>query len=352
MSRLWIDYMAPCDVFFFSSILKEFSEVPQLETILTARSHAETESLLVDYNVNAKIIGEHDVSNSYLQTLSFTRRNLSLYCGVPSFDISLSLANIYGIIVSLMRNRPSISIIDNDLIEYERSTMEKIAAKIHAKAHWIIAPVSYPIEKTIEKGANVDRTFTFDGYKEDIYIADYAPDTAFMEKVPFKDFIVIRPEALYSTYVHNKGSITPQLLKKFSREGINVVYLPRHKEDTCYIDGIVDQSNIWIPPKALNGLDLVYYSKAILTGSGTFAREAACMGKPAVSFFPDQLLAVDASLVNQRKMYHSLDPDDIVDYVLSECRCPSEVSFEENKRIKGEFISILKGIFETEKIYG
>jgi len=68
----------------------------------------------------------------------------------------------------------------------------------------------------------------------------------------------------------------------------------------------------------MNGLDLCYYASAVLTGSGTFAREAACMGNKSVSFFPgNSLLSVDRKLVDEGKILHSRDPHEIVDYVLS-----------------------------------
>ena len=41
---------------------------------------------------------------------------------------------------------------------------------------------------------------------------------------------------------------------------------------------------IFVPEGPLNGLD-VCYSDAVLTGAGTFAREAAILGTPAISFF-------------------------------------------------------------------
>ena len=46
------------------------------------------------------------------------------------------------------------------------------------------------------------------------------------------------------------------------------------------------------PEEPLNGLDVCYYSKSVLTGAGTFAREAA-FGYLAVSFSRRKTLTVD-----------------------------------------------------------
>jgi len=41
------------------------------------------------------------------------------------------------------------------------------------------------------------------------------------------------------------------------------------------------------------------------------------MGKPAVSFFPGPLLSVDRSMVEEERMLHSRDPNEIASYLES-----------------------------------
>ena len=68
--------------------------------------------------------------------------------------------------------------------------------------------------------------------------------------------------------------------------------------------------------KELGDIDACFYADAILTGAGTMAREAACMGVPSVSFFAgSRLLAVDQSLVDAGKMYFSRDVASIMRYL-------------------------------------
>ncbi len=343
--------MAPCDVFFFSSILSELAGCDELTLCLTAREHAETISLLRERHIPARIIGHHDVSSRLTQLSSFIDRNLRLYFGVGDFDVSMTLANIYGVIVSRLRNRPSISIIDNDLVEYRRTMMESVAARVHASTDWIVAPRAYPIDMTIRNGADPSRVLTIDGYKEDVYVADYSPDPHFPGQVPFDRYVVIRPEALYSTYVHIKESITEELIRLLSCNGVNIVFLPRQLKDVQSTSLLKDTSRVWVPGKALNGLDLAYYSEVVLTGSGTFAREAACMNKPAVSFFPDRLLAVDRSLVESGKIYHSRNPSEILEYVLSKMdRGEAGYVSERSIQARSQFLAIVRRILEEEAL--
>ena len=95
----------------------------------------------------------------------------------------------------------------------------------------------------------------------------------------------------------------------------------------------------------MNGLDLCYYSDAVLTGSGTMAREAACMGKPAVSFFPNkEFLSVDEQLINEGKMIHSRKAQDIGEYVLSQKEKKVKTDFTRSKKVKKEVVGIIRNI--------
>ena len=153
----------------------------------------------------------------------------------------------------------------------------------------------------------------FNGFKEDIYIADYQPDPNFLNQLPFKEFITIRPENLKASYVPiNSRTIVPELFKVFKDE--NILFLPRYIEERQYAVG---SPNVFMPDSPLNGLDVCYYSKAILTGAGTFAREAALMGTPAVSFFPGKkFLNVDVIMQERGWEFKSRDPKAIYEYVI------------------------------------
>ena len=333
--------MAPCDIFLYQSIINSLNK--NYIIINTLRNHAETISLANDNKINAEIIGDHQVGSIISQLSSFSNRCFNLLLRVPKFDVSISLANLYAIFVSKVRFSKSISIIDNDLIEYNRTPLERVASYFHTIPTNIMAPKSYPINLTIKNGANPDKIITFNGFKEDIYVSDYRPNNNFLDYLPFKEYIVVRPEALYSTYIHHKMSIVPSLLKLFQKENYNVIYLPRHTSDLAYLKQL-SSDNIWVPKKALNGLDLAFYAIATTTGSGTFAREAACMSKTAVSFFPDKLLAVDKSLIDQKRLFHSRLPEEIMRYIIDNKN--KQADLNRSKLVKKEFMAKLNQLLD------
>jgi predicted glycosyltransferase len=137
-------------------------------------------------------------------------------------------------------------------------------------------------------------------------------------------------------------SLVPELIKFLSKQGLNILYLPRYEIDRTYVNM---QSNIYIPEKPLNGLDVCYYSDAVLTGAGTFAREAAIMGTPAISFFAGkQLLAVDRDMIEKKMIYYSRNINNLINYLEQNPKVKIENNLNRSKKVQKEVFEILDNI--------
>ena len=340
--KIWIDLINPSDVFFFEALLDELQQKHQI--FVTARDRSETIALAHSFDITPKVIGK-DFSNRAIKTLNHALRTIGLFFAVPRFDVALAFGGSMSIAVSKARFKPSIVFNDNDLIFSQRTLAGSFETKIMARASYIIMPSSCSADAVVQEGARKESIYQFDGYKEDVYIADYKPDPDFLQNLPFSEFVVLRPEALFAAYVTETKSIVPLLLRGLPSRGINVVYLPRIGNDLRYLEGI-EGANVFIPKQALNGLDLCWYADAVLTGSGTFAREAACLGTTAVSFFPERLLAVDEQLVSKCKMLHSRNVDEIMAYVLSKPKEDRSLDLERCRKVKQQVSQLVRGILE------
>ena len=71
----------------------------------------------------------------------------------------------------------------------------------------------------------------------------------------------------------------------------------------------------------------MFFSEAVLTGAGTFAREAACLGIPSFSFYSGKsLLAVDKELIRQGKMYFSRQVPELISKLRVSKRTDSDLA--------------------------
>jgi len=325
--RIWIDIKNSHEPLLFKSLMRDLP----YEFYITARDYAEVIPLLKKYGIPYKKVGGFHAKNKITKAVYLGWRSLRLALTVPKFDFFLSHGSIYGIIASKIRFRKSITIFDGDITS-------PILKRIFRYSDYLILTEFTNYKKF---GIDDSKVRIFHGFKEDIYIADLNPEEC-PKEIPFEkgEYVIIRPEAYGAYYVSMDKTIVPELIRLFNKENINVVLLPRYPEER---EKYSKFSNVYIPPNPINGICGAYYAKAVLTGSGTLGREAACMGTIAVSFFPGkELLSVDRELINRGWLFHSRNPEEIVNYVLNASK--RKESIERSKKVKKEVVEIIKEI--------
>lgn len=331
--RIWIDVTNSPHVNVLMPIYKHL-QAQGHELIITARDFSETIPMLRQNGIEPIVIGNHKGKNRLKKIGGLVGRYVNLLRQVPKFDLAFSLGGSYTSVIAWLRHKPSITFSDNDF------TTHKFVTYMFS-SHFIFP--TYLHYQAAQKKFNIkdEQIHTFDGFKEDIYIADYTVDEHFLDQLPFKEFITIRPENLKAAYVPKDAvTIVPQLFEVFKDQ--NILFLPRYEEEKKMAEGY---PNIWYPAGPLKGLDVCYYTKVMLTGAGTFAREAALLGVPAVSFFPrNEFLAVDVVLQEQGKEFKSRSAEDIRNYVLTAQRGQS--SQDRSKKVLAEVLKIFDEIIE------
>lgn len=303
MSKIWFDIDNTPHVNFFKPIINHLKADNQI--IYTLKEFAEVEKLFIkEIGSPYKMVGKHKGGSKIMKVLGVAERTIQLMMRMEKFDLKISIGGDSSNLCAKARFKKSITFDDNETAPNWRY------APFTDMAFW---PKAIPYEIIKKQGFGKAKTYQYDGYKEDIYIADYVPDESFLDTLPFEEYVVVRPENILANYVDSKKTIVPDLIKKLLQKGYNVLYLPRYKHDHDYVE---KSNKIFIPDAPLRGLDVCYHAQAVLTGAGTIARESVCLGTPAVSFYAgSKLLMVDKSLIKEKRMIHSRSVDEIVDHV-------------------------------------
>ena len=329
--RIWIDITNTPHVNVLMPIIRHLEKDHEL--IFTARDFSETLPLLKKNGITPIVYGNYKGKSRVKKMMGLLGRMWTMLFKLPKFDLALSLGGNYTSAIAFLRGKKSIVFSDND-ISFKFFSF--------AMGSYFIFPYYFKYQKVQKKYRIKDAQIkTFNGFKEDIYIAEFEPDPTFLEQLPFRDFITIRPENLKASYVpKDSTTIVPQLFEVFRDK--NILFLPRYEEEKKYAEGY---SNVWYPNGPLSGLDVCYYTQAMLTGAGTFAREAALLGVPAVSFFPSPVfLSVDEAMQELGIEFKSRDPQAIRQYVDTAAR--KEASTERSKTVQQEVFDIIDGIIE------
>lgn len=299
---IWFDITNVPHVNFLLPIIREYEQ--EFEMVFSVRDFAETKSLF-EKRIGKPYIegGKHQGGNKLKKLWGLFQRIVKFNKEIPAFDIKISVGGDSSSPVAWRRGKMAVTFDDNE-----------------TSPNWMYAPFTdlafWPkvINPTVLRKQGFKKNlYQYNGYKEDFYLADYQPNPAFLDQLPFKHYVVVRPENIKASYVEGRQSIVPELLKELDAAGYNILFLPRYESDRNYAQGI---KHIYIPKDAVNGLDACYYADAILTGAGTMAREAACLGVPSVSFFAGaHLLAVDQSMVDAGNMFYSRDVQQIMQFL-------------------------------------
>lgn len=312
--KIWLDLTNVPHVSFLKPIYDHFKN--RYDFIFTVRDFAETKGLFEKrFGFTPTIVGKHAGGNKLMKVLGSLKRVYSLNKNVGAFDVKISVGGDASSMLAKLRGKLSITFDDNEKAPNWRYS------RFSDFAFW---PKAIPLKTLIKQGFKEKKLLQYDGFKEDVYIADFVPDQKFMENIPFREYVLLRPENIQANYVSGNMSIIPELVRKLTSKGYNIVYLPRYLHDKEYVTQF---KNVYIPESPLNGLDLCYYAQAVLTGAGTLAREAACLGIPAISFYAGrELLTVDQHLIKESKIFFSRVPEEIVSKFNNFNRSSSDLS--------------------------
>ena len=79
-------------------------------------------------------------------------------------------------------------------------------------------------------------------------------------------------------------------------------------------------------------------------------REGAVMGKRSAIFFPNKTrLSVDEDLIKKKRMIHSRDPEELIDYFIANKNERKEPDLSKSKSVKKEVLRIINGILDGRR---
>jgi len=149
------------------------------------------------------------------------------------------------------------------------------------------------MEKFILKSYTIVETFR--GVDEILWVKEFNPNASNVEKLGLKpySYVVFRPEEFKAHYYREvESSVILKLASRVAELGYTPVVIPRYPEHVSEASSI---KGVVILDKPFHGLDLEYYSLAVVTGGISMAREAALLGVPGISLF-DRIIGVDVAL--------------------------------------------------------
>ncbi len=176
----------------------------------------------------------------------------------------------------------------------------------------MVVPDAFPEEALRRSGARASKVRRYDGIKEDVYLADFAPDPRFAEllrerfaiELTRDTLVVVRPPASEALYHRFENELFAELLARLlASHGTKVVLLARNEAQRESLSArFSSHANLFAPREALDGANLVAAADLVISAGGTMNREAAALGVPAATVYAGRWAAVDEQLVREGRL--------------------------------------------------
>lgn len=298
-TRIWIDLDNTPHVPFFIPIIRELERRGH-QIIISARDAFQVCQLASQKGLKFTKIGKHYGKNPVkkiwglffrgFQLIPFIRKNkpeLAISHGARS---QVLMANLLGI--------PSILMSD-----YEYSKTIPLA-----RSRYFIVP-----EALMGNVRNVraDRIRYYRGLKEDVYVPYFEPDFNLARELGLNEeeiIVTVRPPAEEAHYYNPEStSLFLELMNRIAKtDGVCAILLPRHhiqerRLRKTYPRWFENKKTV-VPPRAVDGLNLIWLSDLVVSGGGTMNREAAALGVPVYSIFRGKIGSIDRMLQEQGRL--------------------------------------------------
>jgi predicted glycosyltransferase len=166
----------------------------------------------------------------------------------------------------------------------------------------VVVPEVFPVRSLRRFGAHRRAVRTYEGWKEDLYLAGFEPDPAVLDALSIdrhRLLAVMRPPPMGATYHRMQNERFDVIVQAAVERDVQVVLLPRDTEQAARYRTF---ANVHVPSHAIDARSLLTFADLAVGAGGTMSREAALLGTPAYTVFAGRLAAVDAELIRTGKL--------------------------------------------------
>ena len=308
------------------------------EVQFSARDFTETVALAERAGLAAEVIGGHGGPTITGKAGNLASRSWELahWARPRRFDLAVSHNSYSQILASRALRIPNVTSMD-----YEYQPANHLAFRLSGK---IIVPACFPLDQLKSYGAAVRKVRTYDGTKEDVYLADFQPDSQFLSQLSTLGvteqniLVLLRPQASSALYHRFENSLFDETLAMLLRRpNVKVILLPRDDAQRKSYSSRPD-TNLIIPEAPLRGPDLIAACDLVISAGGTINREAAALGVPAASIYAGQWAAVDQMLVEEGRLKRIASKEDLQRLVLTK---KSNASARRAVNVRAEVVKLI-----------
>jgi predicted glycosyltransferase len=292
--RVWVDLANSPHVPLFVPIVRALEERGD-EVVLSARDHAQTVPLARAAWPEVEVVGGESPSGRMRKAGSVLSRAEALrrFARRNRPDLALSHGSYAQVLAARLARVPAVTMMD-----YEHQPANHLSFRL---ARRVIVPQSFPRTSLQRFGARPEKVVRYEGFKEELYLADVVDDPSLLEALGLDQNRVtaaMRPPPEGTLYHRNPNPRFDEILEYVLAQGAQVVLLPR----TAVQAERYRRTSVVVPDEPVDGRALLATVDLTVGAGGTMTRESALLGTPTYTVFAGELAAVDAELIRQGRI--------------------------------------------------
>jgi hypothetical protein len=314
--KIWIDLANSPHVPFFVALAREFGRRGHASEF-TARMYAQTVELAESARLAPTVVGGHGGGRLSGKAGNILGRAWSLarWARGRGFDLAVS-HNSYSQVLAAR----ALGIRTVTLMDYEHQPANHLAFRVASR---VLVPEAFPEDALRRFGARPSKVRRYAGIKEDVYLADFEPDSSFDARLRERfdidtardTLVVVRPPASEALYHRFENELFEELMRRLLARagvaGVKVLLVARTAAQREELEMRFRADNLYAPREALDGANLIAAADLVVSAGGTMNREAAALGVPAATVYAGRWAAVDEQLVREGRLKRIATRDDL-----------------------------------------
>jgi len=298
--KVFIDILTPKQCMFFSKLSERLRKDGN-QVFEATREYREVNQLLNMKGIKAHVVGRHGGETLLGKLKASAERTLELSSIMAELkpNVAVSFSSPETSRVAFGLDIPHVCLNDSP-------HAEAVARLTVPLATLLLTPKIIPKTVWTRFGIAQDKIIQYRALDAWTWLKDFKPDENVLMQLgleKFRPIVVFRTEESFASYLMGKASKTTRLLPVIegllrSNTNLQAVVMPRYENQAPLLKEKLGKSAI-VCETTIDATSLLSYASVFVGAGGTMTAEAALLGVPTFSCYPDKPFLVEKYLINR-----------------------------------------------------